>query len=78
MSQNKLDIGDLEIEVEYQGATIGKYGLDFDGKNFLLTTKMTDCLAKDNCGIPKEKLKVNLSQLQPAEASTCTPGGGCC
>jgi hypothetical protein len=78
LSQNKLDIGDLEIEVEYQGATIGKYGLDFDGKNFLLTTKMTDCLAKDNCGIPKEKLKVNLSQLQPAEASTCTPGGGCC
>ena len=78
LSQNKLDIGDLEIEVEYQGATIGKYGLEFDGKNFLLTTKMTDCLAKDNCGIPKEKLKVNLSQLQPAEASTCTPGGGCC
>ncbi len=78
LSQNKLDIGDLEIEVEYQGATIGKYGLDFDGKNFLLTTKMTDCLAKDNCGIPKEKLKVNLSQLQPAEAGCCTPGGGCC
>jgi len=78
LSQNKLDIGDFEIEVEYQGATIGKYGLDFDGKNFQLTTKMTDCLAKDNCGIPKEKLKVNLSKLQSAEASCCTPGGGCC
>lgn len=78
LSQNKLDIGDLEIEVEYQGATIGKYGLDFDGKNFLLTTKMTDCLAKDNCGIPQEKKKVSLSQLQTAEAGCCSPGGGCC
>jgi hypothetical protein len=57
---------------------IGKYGLDFDGKNFLLTTKITDCLAKDNCGIPKEKLKVNLSHLKPTEAVCCTPDGNCC
>lgn len=78
LSQNKLGIDDLDIEIEYQGETIGKYGLDFDGKNFLLTTKKTDCLAKDNCGIPQEKKKVNLSQLQPAEASCCAPGGGCC
>ena len=49
LSERVLGIPDLEIEVEYQGETIGKYGLDHDGKNFLLTTKMTDCLAKDNC-----------------------------
>lgn len=69
---------DLEIEVEYQGNTIGKYGLDYDGKNFLLTTKLTDCLAKDKCGIAQEKPKVELSQLQEQTSNTCAPGSGCC
>src|SRR5690606_39864888 len=36
LSERVLEIGDLEIEVEYQGDTIGKFGLDFNGKNFLL------------------------------------------
>lgn len=75
LSQSKLGIGDLDIEVEYQGATIGKYGMDFDGKNFLLTTKQTDCLAKDNCGVPQEKVKFDLGSMT---AQACTPGGGCC
>jgi hypothetical protein len=64
---------DHEIEVEYQGLTIGKYGLEFDGKSFALTNTMTDCLAKDQCGIPSEKLKIRIGQNQ-----ACTPGGGCC
>ncbi|MEQ8625725.1 MAG: DUF6428 family protein [Vicingaceae bacterium] len=76
LSQEKLSIGDLEIEVEYQAETIGKFGLDFDGTNFLLTTKQTDCLAKDQCGVPAEKTKKNLSELETTNA--CTPGGGCC
>ncbi|HAZ25722.1 MAG TPA: hypothetical protein DCY95_14960, partial [Algoriphagus sp.] len=50
LSESKLGIPDWEIEVEYQGETIGKYGLDYNGKSFLLTTKMTDCLAKSECG----------------------------
>ena len=75
LSEQKLNIGDLEIEVEYQGITIQKFGLDFDGDNFLLTSKMTDCLAKDNCGIPTEKQKISLSQIQN---NSCTPGSGCC
>ncbi|WP_297335258.1 DUF6428 family protein [Algoriphagus sp.] len=75
LSERIVGIPDLEIEVEYQGDTIGKYGLDHNGANFQLTTKMTDCLAKDNCGIPAEKPKVRLSQLQ---ASSCAPGSGCC
>jgi len=76
LSEKILNIGDLEIEVEYQGDTIGKFGLDFDGHNFLLTTKQTDCLAKDTCGIPMEKPKVKLSDLnnQPC----CLPDGNCC
>ena len=76
LSEKILEIGDLEVEVEYQAETIGKYGLDFDGANFLLTTKQTDCLAKENCGVPVAKLKVKMSELQ--SASSCTPGGGCC
>jgi len=76
LSEKVLNIPDLKIEVEYQGSTIGKYGLDFDGTNFLLTTKQTDCLAKDNCGIPTEKPRVKLSDLQ--KQTTCEPNSGCC
>ncbi len=36
LSEAKLGIGDLEIEVEYQTDTIGKYGLDFNGKDLIL------------------------------------------
>lgn len=78
LSEKVLGLKDLEIEVEYQGTTIGKYGLDFNGSNFLLTTKVTDCLAKDQCGVPAVKLKRNLSQLQKEETASCAPGSGCC
>ncbi|AUC81616.1 DUF6428 family protein [Lacinutrix sp. Bg11-31] len=76
LSEKVLAIEDLEIEVEYQADTIGKFGLDFDGKNFLLTNKETDCLAKDQCGIPVEKPKLKISDLN--SETSCTPGGGCC
>lgn len=75
LSERILGIEDLDIEVEYQGNTIEKFGLDFDGKNFLLTNKQTDCLAKDKCGIPDEKPKVKLSDLKN---KSCTSGSGCC
>jgi hypothetical protein len=78
LSEKVLGMKDLEIEVEYQGSTIGKYGLDFNGSNFLLTTKVTDCLARDKCGVPSEKVKMDLSQLQKDEAASCVPGSGCC
>ena len=67
---------DLDIEVEYQAETIGKYGLEHNGKEFVLTTKQTNCLASDKCGIPPEKLKLNLSEITTPNA--CQPGGGCC
>ena len=53
LSEEKLGMGDFQIEVEYQNDTIGKYDLGFNGKNFVLKNKTTDCLAKDACGIPK-------------------------
>lgn len=76
LSERILGLEDLEIEVEYQAETIGKFGLDFDGTNFLLTTKQTDCLAKDNCGVSTEKPKAKLSELQAS--ASCAPGSGCC
>lgn len=76
LSEKVLEIDDLDIEVEYQAETIGKFGLEFDGKYFVLTTKQTDCLAKDNCGIPPEKLNVRLSDLK--SEPSCLPGGNCC
>ncbi|RPG36834.1 MAG: hypothetical protein CBB72_003490 [Muricauda sp. TMED12] len=75
LSQKTLDIGNLEVEVEYQGQTIEKFALEFDGKNFLLASKETDCLARDKCGVPAEKPKVKISELQN---SGCVPGSGCC
>ncbi len=77
LSEKVLNIEDAEIEVEYQQDTIGKYNLEFDGTNFLLTAKQTNCLAQDKCGIPADKLKVSLADLNKP-AATCTPGGGCC
>ena len=78
LSEKVLNIPDLEIEVEYQDATIGKYDLGFNGKDFLLLNKQTACLAQDQCGIPAEKTKLNLTQLSPDNSNSCTPGNGCC
>ncbi|RAR47167.1 DUF6428 family protein [Flavobacterium lacus] len=79
LSERKLLIPDLEVEVEYQmKETIGKFSLDFDGTNFQLKSKLTDCLAKDNCGIPTEKLKTKIGEWKQKETSCCTPDSGCC
>jgi hypothetical protein len=77
LSEKVLGIEDFEIEVEYQAQTIGKYDLDFNGNDFVLLDKKTACLAQDQCGIPSEKQKVRLSEMNN-EASSCTPGGSCC
>lgn len=76
LSEKVLNLQDLEIEVEYQSNTIGKYSLSFDGKDFVLLNMQTACLASDACGVPVEKEKIRLGQLPMA--NSCTPGGGCC
>jgi len=76
LSEKVLGMGDLEIEVEYQAETIGKYNLGYDGENFILISKKTACLATDKCGIPPEKQKIEMVNL--VNNSSCTPGGGCC
>jgi Family of unknown function (DUF6428) len=77
LSEKVLGIEDIEIEVEYQTQTIGKYNLDFNGKDFVLLNKKTACLAQDQCGIPAEKQKVKLSDIA-IEQSCCAPSGSCC
>jgi len=78
LSENKLALDNLDIEVEYQGDTIGKYGLDFDGSQFLLTPTQTDCLAKDSCGIPTQKPRIRLTTIGATQDDVCEPGSGCC
>lgn len=70
LSEKVLGQDDLDIEVEYQQNTIGKFGLDFDGKDFILTSKQTACLAQDACGIP--------DKASQKEAACCSPAKGCC
>ncbi|MBD1397096.1 hypothetical protein H9Q13_07955 [Pontibacter sp. JH31] len=80
LSEKTLGMEDLEVEVEYQSDTIGKYDLGFNGQNFVLLRKTTNCLATDKCGIPAEqtqKPKINLNNLIVG-GNACTPGGGCC
>jgi hypothetical protein len=77
LSEKVLGLEDLEIEVEYQDNTIGKYDLGYNGETFLLLNKQTACLALDQCCPPQEKQKVQLSEIG-TESSCCTPGGGCC
>ncbi|KGL64196.1 DUF6428 family protein [Polaribacter sp. Hel1_85] len=72
LSDKIFKFDDLEIEVEYQGKdTISKYNLDFDGKNFLLTTKATVCLAQEVCCAPVE-------EVVEESSSCCSPSSGCC
>jgi hypothetical protein len=77
LSEKILGVEDLEIEVEYQLETIGKYDLDFDGNNFILKAKRTACLANDACGVSEQPAKPALINLAAA-VNTCAPGGTCC
>lgn len=76
LSEEKLGMEDFEIEVEYQSNTIGRYGLDFNCKNFVLKNKATACLAQDACGVPTQKQKMNLAEIK--SNSCCAPDSGCC
>lgn len=69
---------DLDIEIEYQQETIGKFGLEYMNNKFVMTSTKTDCLAKDSCGLPIEKVKIKMSELQAQIETCCAPNSGCC
>ena len=75
IEEKEIGLENLEIEIEYQSETIGKYGLEFEGGRFLLTATQTDCLAKEKCGIP-EAQPVNFVPVQTS--SGCSSESGCC
>ena len=75
MAEKEIGLDNLEIEVEYQSETIGKYGLEFQEGRFLLTTIQTDCLAKEKCGIPEAQ---PVNKVQTENSSCCSPDSGCC
>jgi len=67
-------LGNLEVEVEYQSDTIGRYGLSIESNRFALTPTYTDCLAKDKCGIPEAPETIPMTE----PSSSCDPSDGCC
>jgi len=71
-AQRKLDLQDAEIEVEYQGDTIGKYNLSIENGIFQLLKTQTACLAEDQCVTTPEKTKIKLSDI--SVSNNCTPG----
>jgi hypothetical protein len=78
LSEKTLGLEDLEIEVEYQGPTIGKYALGFANGQFLLQATQTACLASDQCGIPKDKPSIRIMASGELQGAQCASGGGCC
>ena len=82
LSERTLGIdSELEIEVEYQSDTIGRYGLNYTDGFFQLTSTQTNCLAEDSCGIPVEKRPLPLVELvKETKAASCSPSSGssCC
>jgi len=65
----------LEIEMEYQTNTIGRYSLSADptdGLTYILSPKKTNCLAPDKCGLTQDR--------KPEANQSTTPqcGPSCC
>ncbi|MDB4256725.1 DUF6428 family protein [Flavobacteriaceae bacterium] len=74
LAEKQLGNSNVEVEVEYQQSTIGRYKLAFDGAVFQLINTQTACLAPNQCGIPQEKPRVRVT----ASGLSCNPNSGCC
>ena len=67
-----LPSDDLSVEIEFESPYVSQFPIesaDASGNQvvFTLTTKHTDCLAKEKCGIGSE-----------SESSCCSADSGCC
>tara|TARA_Y100000385_G_C12663737_1_gene454906 strand:+ start:75 stop:536 length:462 start_codon:yes stop_codon:yes gene_type:complete len=74
LAEKQLGFSDLELEVEYQQTTVGRYKLALNGEVFELVNTQTACLAPDQCGIPQEKPRVRLT----ASGLSCNTDSDCC
>ena len=66
----KEELDNLEIEMEYQDYTIGIYSVNLVDDKYILEPTLTDCLAKEACGIDQPK--------QEIETSECCASDVCC
>jgi len=74
-AESVFGMEDLDVEVEYQAGTIGKFGLEYKDGHFSLTNKKTACLALENCGNP---LVTTALKIVETAKGCCTPDSGCC
>ena len=74
LAEKQLGNSNVEVEVEYQQSTIGRYKLAFNGAVFQLINTQTACLAPNQCGIPQQKPRVRVT----ASGLSCNPNSGCC
>ena len=77
-----------EVEIEYQGKTIERYGVEIMEGVLALQPLQTNCLAQDRCGLPV--LEETSNSIIPVEEAVsqpkshapvvgrCKPGSGCC
>ena len=77
LSEDKLNLPNLDVEVEYQGETISRFQLGYNGESFVLQTLFTDCLARETCLPPKLKLNFDLSNMV-SDNSSCCGDSNCC
>ena len=74
IAENELQLKNLNVEVEYQSDTIGKYNLNYANGRFHLIALQTDCLAKEKCGIPEKTVPKDSKE----GLSSCDSSSGCC
>ena len=74
LAEKQFEFSNIDVEVEYQQSTIGRFKLSFDGSVFQLMNTRTACLAQDKCGISQEKPRVRFT----ASGLSCNPESNCC
>jgi len=77
-----------EVEIEYQGKTIERYGVEIMEGVLALQPLQTNCLAQDRCGLPMLEETSNSTRTveetvpqpksQAPVVGRCKPGSGCC
>lgn len=73
---------DLPVEIEYEDGVISQYPVarvlrENGALVFHLTTKHTDCLAKELCGVPASG-SADATCDSDSTTSCCGSSGGCC
>ena len=74
LAEKQFELSNIDVEVEYQQSSIGRFKLAFDGSVYQLINTHTTCLAQDKCGISQEKPRVRLTP----KGLSCNPESNCC